>query len=398
VVKPVPDPMYAQYGMPSGGFDQLESFLSSDFNISNEELTDGHVSAEADILLLLAPEITDDKQLFAIDQFLMQGGTVVVASSPFKMRLLGRSLNLQKHDSGLGDWLAHHGLQIDETLVLDPQNAAFPLPVSRNVGGFQVQEVRMLDYPYFIDIRPDGMNQDNAIAADLPQLSMAWASPINITASDADERETTELLFSSTGSWLSASTDILPRVDASGVSSFKPTGERSRKLLGVISEGRFSSFFKGKESPLLEPAPEGTPEEGADPQPQEPATAGAFSSVIEHSSEAARIIVYSSNDFLQDMVIGMAGTAGGTEYLNSLQVIANTLDWALEDRELLSIRARGHFNRTLPPMERGTQVFWEYLNYGLAALAIALVALARYYRQRQRRGAFSHYIPAQEAA
>jgi ABC-2 type transport system permease protein len=166
----------------------------------------------------------------------------------------------------------------------------------------------------------------------------------------------------------------------------------------VISAGRFDSFFAGKKSPLL--ADTSAQEEGDVTETDEKSAVDTESgaavttpgSVIERSSESARIILFSSNDFLQDMVIGLAGTASGGDYLNGLQLMANALDWALEDQGLLGIRARGHFNRTLPPMDQGTQVFWEYLNYALAILALGLVAVFRYQRQRARQKAFTAYI------
>ena len=83
--------------------------------------------------------------------------------------------------------------------------------------------------------------------------------------------------------------------------------------------------------------------------------------------------------------------AAGTEYLNSLQLMANAVDWSLEDRGLLAIRARGHFNRTLPTLEQGEQALWEYTNYGLALAALGLVALLRQLWQRRRRRAFLEY-------
>ncbi len=395
LVKPVPDPMYAQYGMGGDDFSQLEAFLGADLNIIDENLADGRVSGEADVLVLLAPEIADDRQLFAVDQFLMQGGTVIIASSPFRMRLLGRSLTLQPHESGLGDWLSHHGLDIGGQLVLDARNAAFPLPVTRDVGGFQVQELVMLDYPYFIDIRQDGMSGDNAVTADLPQLSMAWASPIRVDGERQQGRQVTELLRSSDRSWLSDSTDVLPQVDARGVREFRPEGETGSQLLGVISQGRFESYFADRDSPLLDQRE--PPAEGEAGGAGDEAGPDALVGVIDHSPESARIILYSSNDFLQDMVVSLAGAASGSDYLNGLQLMANSVDWALEDRDLLSIRARSQFNRTLPPMEQGAQVFWEYLNYALAVLAIGLVALLHFYRRRRRRARFARYAALQEA-
>jgi ABC-2 type transport system permease protein len=373
---------YGPYAMGGARFDQLRNFLGAELNVQSEDLADGAVSGEADILLLASPKGLDDKALFAVDQFLMQGGTVIAATSPYSANISNRSLSLQKHDSGLGDWLAHHGLRVEDSLVLDAQNAAFPIPVTRNLGGFQVQEMRMFDYPYFIDLRGDGLNQDNLITSDLRQLTMTWASPITVDKAKQGDREVTELLRSSPQSWLSSSTDVMPRIDGNGITTYTPEGKTQSHLLGVVSEGRFNSYFAGKDSPLL--AAEETGKEAEGEEITAEATDPAFSSVIQRSPESARIILFSSNDFLRDRVIGLASAGNRSEYLGSLQLAANSVDWSLEDTALLSIRSRGHFNRTLPPLERSTQLFWEWLNYGLAALALILIALAQRQRKKSR--------------
>jgi ABC-2 type transport system permease protein len=388
MVTPPQEPMYAQYGIAGAQFNLLEEFLAKELNVQPEDLSDGAVSGEADLLLLLAPENLDERQLFAVDQFLMQGGTVIVASSPFRANYSGNGISLQRNQSGLSDWLAHNGLKLGEELVLDPQNAAFPLPVTRDVGGFQLQELRMLDYPYFIDVRADGMNRDNPILTDLPQMTFAWASPISVDEEKSGQRVVTELLHSSAGSWLSADTDIQPRFDARGQSGYRPEGETGARLLGVISTGAFDSYFAGKASPLLAAKPEGKEgEAGSDAAGEtdgEEAPDPTYSGVIERAPDSARIILFSSNDFLQDQVVNLASAASGSTYLNNQQMLANTVDWALEDQGLLAIRARGHFNRTLPPLEHGAQQFWEYLNYALVALALALVAFFQRRRQQRR--------------
>ena len=379
LVTPTLNPAMMQYGMSGPQFDELEKFLGAELNVQPEDLSDGQVSGDADILLLMAPKGLDDKQVFAIDQFLMQGGTVIAATSPYAATLSPRNMSLAKQDSGLSDWLAHNGLTFEDKLVMDPQNSAFPLPVTRNVAGFMLQEMRMLDYPYFIDIRGDGLNRNNPITADLPQLTMAWASPIVIDKEKQGQRTITELLHSSEASWLSDSTDIMPRVDANGRTHYEQEGETGSHLLGVISSGRFDSYFAGKSSPLLHQ------EKPAEQQKsQEKPANDAVTSVIEHSPDSARIILFASNDFLTDQVLNIAASSARSEYLNSPQLIANTIDWSLEDAGLLSIRARGHFNRTLPPMQHSAQLFWEYLNYALAALALGLVALLQKQRHKAR--------------
>lgn len=371
-------------GMSGPRFDKLESFLSEDLNVRKEDLSDGSVSGDADILLLVAPKDLDEKQVFAVDQFLMQGGTVIAATSPFSAILGERNLSLQPNPSGLEDWLAHYGLKIDDQLVLDTQSAPFPVPVVRHVGGFTLQELRMLDYPYFIDIRGSGMNRKQSITSDLPQLTMAWASPIEVDDKRPKDLKLTELLHSSDQSWLSSSQDIMPSLDERGGTSYTPEGDQKARLLGLVLAGRFDSYFAGRPSPLLQQP--GKSEEGDDVKVNK--GPGVVSSIIEHSPEAARIVLFSSNDFLQDQVIYMTGAAGGSEYLNSLQMIANAVEWALEEPGLSSIRGRGHFNRTLPPMTHGSQLFWEYLNYVLAGLALLLIALVQRWRKRAARRAY----------
>lgn len=398
VTPPAADPQMAMYGMGGDNapqFNRLEQFLGAEFNIEREDLSDGQVSGQADILLLLAPSELDDKQVFAVDQFLMQGGTVVAASSPYSAQLSNKSMQLQEHNSGLQAWLSHHGITIDKTLVLDTQNASFPVPVTRKVGGFSLQDIRMLDYPYFVDVREDGLNQANLITSELPQLTFTWASPIQVDAEKNAERKVTTLVQSSETSWLSSSTDIMPRLEAGTMTRYVPEGEQKPHTLAMISAGRFESYYAGKSSPLIEeatPADENSQEKTA----AEPASTDDFAvtSVIERSTDASRIILFSSNDFLRDEIVGMLGSAVGSQYLNTLQLAANTLDWSLEDASLLSIRSRGHFNRTLPPMERDRQVFWEYLNYALAAAALFLIAAVHRIRRNTRRRQFQQLLAA----
>jgi ABC-2 type transport system permease protein len=102
--------------------------------------------------------------------------------------------------------------------------------------------------------------------------------------------------------------------------------------------------------------------------------------------------LFSSNDFLSDPLVSMAGMANGGQYLNSLQLMANTFDWALEDEGLMSIRARSNFNRTLPPLEQSTQAFWEYLNYGLALFALAIVGFVQHRFKRARERQYRQWL------
>jgi ABC-2 type transport system permease protein len=377
-------PPMPQYGMPGQGmpFEVLKDVLGKEHTITPTELTSGQAPEESDILLVMAPEAMSDKQLFAIDQFLMRGGTVVIAAAPYAIGL-DRDLNVEKKPTGLEPWLEHLGVRIEEEMVLDPQNTPFPVPVQRQVAGFTVQETRLVNYPYFVDIRADGMNRDSGLLTGLNQLTMNWASPITVDAEKNKERKVMRLLESSEKSWTSVETRVQPDFKAHGEMGFAAGDTAGRKLLGVAVEGQFTSYFSGKESPLMLSGDE--PEQPPAPgQPPEEQKKRVISKQLDKSPESARIILFSSGTFLSDSLLGIGSAVNRTAYLAPVQLIANSVDWSLEDRGLLSIRGRSHFSRPLLPMDRDLQVIFEYLNYGLAFFGLFLVWLVRRRLVRRR--------------
>ncbi len=389
-------PPYMGMGAPPAGnqFLQLRDTLQADFNVELTQLNEGRVPDSADLLMVLDPENLDDKQRFAIDQYLMRGGSVVLATSPFATSLTQQSLAAQPRTSGLEDWLGHHGVSIDGSFVMDPQNAAFPAPVQRQVGGFTFQELVMLDYPYFADLRDDGIDEETGIFAGIPQITMSWSSPVRVDEAANADRRVTMLLESSVGSWLSADTNVMPRIDEQGLSAYLPAGEPGRQPLAVMIEGRFESAFAGMPSPLLAvPDAEGDIVEDPEAESDEPADPlGGVSAVIDRSPESARLVVFGSNSFLADQTLRMIGSAEGVIYSNTAQMMANLTDWTLEDRSLLGIRARGQFNRTLPPLEEDRQALLEYLNYGAALLGVALVFFVHRRRQSAARARHAGWL------
>jgi ABC-2 type transport system permease protein len=222
------------------------------------------------------------------------------------------------------------------------------------------------------------------VTANLPHVTMAWASPI--TANAKEGQRIAALLKSSDQSWQRDSLDIMPKVDAGGLNNFSSpyangddNGSPSAavgSLLGVIVEGRFNSFFaNGNKRPAVSTVRESM---SSPPVPM-------ARSLLERSPESARIVLYASNDFMSDQVLKSIVAASGTQYLGPLELFMNTLDWSLQDEYLLSIRSRGHFNRTLPPMERRVQLLLESVNYGLALLLLLLLALGSWLRNILRR-------------
>ena len=173
---------------------------------------------------MLSPESFTSKQVFAIDQFLMRGGSVIIATSPFNISL-ERGLEAMPHSSGLEEWLDTKGLSIQDTLVLDASSGNLPVPVERNIGGLTFRDIQMLKYPHFPDLRTDGLNQNNPITSSLDQITLSWVSPI--TVSDPLNMKYEELLKTSEDSWTSSAVDLIPNYDSHPENGFSVDSEIS---------------------------------------------------------------------------------------------------------------------------------------------------------------------------
>ena len=380
------------YGYPANEFSGLNALLADNFNVEAEDLTDGKVSTKADVLFVMAPENLSQTQLFAVDQFLMQGGTVLMATSPFKASLSRENLAVRPYQSGLNQWLEQYGVQQNSTLLLDPQHAALPVPVTRQAGGFTFQDMRLLDYPWFADIRQDAM-AEMPLFSQLPQLVVPWASPFDIQ--NKENIRVTPLLHSSKGSWLSGQTSVMPTLDASGQVSYPSGDTAGSPTVAVMLEGQFKSWFSGKASPLQDQKADEAKGENEKSVPEQNKTNTELYPVLEQANAGARLILFGSNDMFSDAVSQLVGGAQGSEFLNNLQLLANTVDWATADPALLDIRARGQFNRTLPPLDRAEQQFLEYLNYALVLVLILGIALIQRWLQRRRLQQLYRVVTAQ---
>jgi ABC-2 type transport system permease protein len=391
-------------GAGGPGYTLLKDTLREGFALRETDLTSGQVPEDADLLFVVDPTALDEAQQFAVDQFLMQGGTVMVASSRFDVDLTGSQISAAPAQTGLEDWLDHHGVGVAEAMVMDPQNTPFPIPVPRRVGGFVVEEIQTLDYPYFPDVRADGLSARSGITANLGQITVNWTSPVVLDADKHAGLDVTRLIQSSPGAWTSESPDMQPDFEQYGDLGFPHGDDIGRKLLAVVVEGRFESAFAGERSPLLPAEDAGADAEAAsaaragadaDTAASEDPVAGAdagvdeqpvVSAVVERSPASARLIVIGSDSFLSDTAISLASEATQSRYLKPLEFVQNAVEWSLEDRGLLALRGRGQFSRLLEPVGREQRVFLESLNYALAAAGLVLVYwLHRVLRRRRER-------------
>lgn len=378
---PVPEPENPLFQQIQGlqKYQMIEEKLVQNYEIKNLDLADGLVQGDINVLIIVSPLTWDQKKVFAMDQYLMQGGSVVLMTSPFNVVQNRQGISAQKIDTGLEPWLTHHGLAVDPTMVLDPQNASFPVAINRNLGGINVQEIRMVNYPYSVDVRGQQLSQKTPMTSGLPQVTFYYASPIHLDEKINAERKITPLLKSSEQAWTSDSLVLEPDFAGNPEFGFTPGNERASHLLGVLIEGSFTSLFGSKPSPLVQ--------DNSDSK-------NVYSGVIDKSPESARLLLFASNEFIADPMLRLSQASGSSHFENNLQLVENAVDWAVEDRILLSIRSRNLFARTLKPMDRDGRFFWEMCNYVFAVLGLCAVYAVSYGLNRKRLDIFKNVYQA----
>jgi ABC-2 type transport system permease protein len=201
------------------------------------------------------------------------------------------------------------------------------------------------------------MDRESTIVANLPAVTLQWASPLQIDEAANADRDVTVLLRSTADSWLKTDTNVNPDMQMYPKLGFPIEGEPSSRPLAASVRGSFDSFFKDRPSPFESGEAETT-------------TAGGSGGTIGVSPDSSRLVVIGSAEFLDDVVLDISRSLSQDRYLLNLQLVQNAIDWAVEDEDLLSIRSRGTYTRLLRPLERQQQQFWVWFNCGVALLGL----------------------------
>jgi len=329
----------------------VSMLLQKNYEVKEVDLGRGAEALDGvDILAVIGPSSTVQPwQRFLIDQFVMGGGKAVF--------LLDRNVvDFQTffgrpQDDGLGELLAAYGAAPGKALVLDLVNQQIRL--NSRQGNMMMSSLT----PYPAMVRVKDMPQDDPLVKNLQNLTIPFAA--NLIVDPPEGVDARVLARSSEKSWLFENEDTFL---ADPQSLPEPmTDELNGPFdLAAVLEGNFTSFYKGKPAPAME--------QGGEPVAE---------SVIE-SSPPTRLAVVGSSYMIRDRLRNRLGVA----------LLANLMDWMVQDENLINIRARGIVNRPLDKITDGARNAIKYGNMlGLpAAFALFGVIRWRVRTARKRRG------------
>ncbi len=358
---------------PSGKlpYRTLQQVLAETYEVRPMELKAGPVPGDVDVLIVLNPQGMTDTEVFGLDQFLMRGGSAIVAGGQFALQPPSQmGIQVAPVDTGLDAALHGYGLAVDNRVVLDERNAPFPTPVIRDLGGFRVREVQLVDYPPFVDVRPDQMDRDNPALAGLPGVVLHWASPVTVVAEPSDDGPVySTLLSTSDRAWAQSAFQASPDFEAHPDFGYAHGTTTEQFPLAQAVRGVLTSHYQGRQPPRPAAGPDGAPVEQS-------------MTVIETSPDTARLVVIGSGAFVSDPVLSLGA---GESTIANLQLVQNLVDWCVEDVELLDIRTRGSYARMLKPEDEYSSRRWEWGNYAAALLAVIAIGAGTLGRRRRVR-------------
>lgn len=310
----------AMTGQPSLGW-AVDRKLSERYEIRRLQPDTGSIAGDVDVLMLVHPKNIPEPTLYAIDQFVLRGGHLLVFVDPHAE---SDSANAFMPDgtattsaSDLAPLFKAWGLEYDpRKVVLDSQSA------------LQVGEANQLPQYHLevLGLSKDYLNNNDVVSADLEKLNFSSAGAIN--ASEQSPLELEVLVQSSTNSQL-VDSQIVKAAENTPNSlrnNFKASGEAF--VLAARFSGNLKSAFVAKSGPKQ----------------------------IMSSKKPAQIIIVTDTDLLADRMWAIEqnilGESVFDEIANNGDFAINLVDNLAGDSNLISLRTRSVSSRPFERIEK----------------------------------------------
>jgi ABC-type uncharacterized transport system involved in gliding motility auxiliary subunit len=321
------NPLTGQMGEPWPIFNQIQQL----FTLRTLTLDLDHIDKDVDVLMLVHPKQLPPKTLYAIDQFVMRGGRLLLLVDPSAgADLSGQDPSnplaaaMADHSSDLEPLLNTWGVDYDRTKVVG--DLGLGLEVRTNAASPPVRHIGILGMHHA------DMDQKDVVTASLEAVNLATVG--YLTPRPGAKTTFEPLLLSS------ATAEPLPASRFNGLTDpgtlrdgFKSTGVRyaiAARITGPVD----SAYPNGP------------------PADQKPA-AGPPIAHLAKSTTPANIVIIADTDFLMDYLWvqtrELFGQRVSQAFASNGDLIANILDNLSGSNALISIRGRASFSR---PFER----------------------------------------------
>ncbi len=340
------DPMASLQGRPSRPTAVLQQ-LRQLYDVETLPSALDAIPSGTDVLMLVHPQSLPDKTLFAVDQFVLQGGKAIVFVDPYS------ELQARGGPSGGGAPAAAPGgdlarllhawgvAVLPNTVAADRRSARRVTVPARAGAGAGGRGAEAVDYIAWLNLRGAELNSNDPITANLRQISMASAGIIEPLAGASTTLE--PLVTTSPESMKLAADKIAGLPDVAGLlTRFK--SDDTRYLLAARITGPVDTAF-----------PEGPPKPAGEPaKPDEPAA--AIASSLRKSVAPVSMVVVADTDMLDDRFWAQSQDFFGRQTIvpvaGNADFVANAIEVLAGGQNFVDLRGRGTSARPFEMVER----------------------------------------------
>ena len=274
-----------------------------------------------DALVVIHPHDLTQSALYAIDQYAIRGGPVLVFLDVFAEHSAPSPNNPAMPmfpDSNLDPLMAAWGVQ------MVPKKVVGDVDMALQVRGFAGGQVVIAKYPPWLIIDRDNMNPDDVVTGQLSLMRMASAGSLHQV--DSAKTTFTPLIRTTSNSMLFDRDLVMSRVDPNQLlSAYKPLG--TPQVLAARITGPVDTAFPDGPPPVPPPTDDNQPPPASPPP------------LIAHSQKPIDVIIVTDTDMLGDE-LNVDPTSGRANTQNADFVI-NALDSLGGGGELIALRSHG---------------------------------------------------------
>ena len=342
----------------------LDKNAQGQYNVTSVSLQDGKAVDETVTTLVIAAvkQPLTEREKYELDQFIMRGGRAVFLVDPIQLQpgLQGTPLS-----TALNDLLEHYGAKLGNNLLIDRR-------FHDNVQFQQGPMTIVQPYPYFVKIAKQNFSTEHAITNQLETLTLPWTSSLEIIAKEGITA-TALANTSGFGQAIQGHYNLRPDIRV-------PNAETQAYPVAVALEGKFKSFYEGKEVPAVATADATSTEDSETPVPAQDVSGSEAERTIITESPQTQIVVVGTAQFLTQ------------RSQNGVNFFLNTVDWLTLGDTLIGIRSHTITDRPLrikTPDGEFREVsefeknFIRYLCTVGVSLLVIIFGLVRYFLKKR---------------